>query len=206
MVANLEAIREAYPPQAHHALMNLLSTHDAARALHQFGYHDDGKDTPAAIARAKQRLLLAVFIQMTHPGAPTIYYGDEVGVTGGDDPFNRGTYPWADEGGQPDMALHARFKQLTALRHANPVLRRGTLLAPLHVDEHVVVFAREYQGTRALVAINNAAEARAVTVTLPAGWQGASFTDALSSARVTAGPRVSIALPALAGKVLIAAP
>ncbi len=169
LVAALEALREAYPPQAHHALMNLLSTHDQARALHHFGFHDDTKDA-AVIAQAKRRLLLAVFLQMTHPGAPAIYYGDEVGVTGGDDPYNRATYPWEDEGGQPDHALLASFKALTHLRREHAVLRRGALLAPLHVDEHVVVFAREHRGRWALTAANNdATQARSVTFALPAG-------------------------------------
>ena len=79
---------------------------------------------------------------MTYPGSPAIFYGDEVGVTGGADPMNRGTYPWADRGGHPDNALLADFRRLTTLRRDLPVLRHGTLLAPLHVDAHVVVLAR----------------------------------------------------------------
>ena len=71
MAANLELMREAYPPQAFSALMNLLSTHDQPRALHHFGEEQD-------LALAKRRLRLAVFFQMTYPGSPTIYYGDEV--------------------------------------------------------------------------------------------------------------------------------
>ena len=202
LVAQLEHLREAYPPQVQLALMNLLSTHDAARALDQFGYHDGSKDT-AAIARAKQRLLLAVFLQMTHPGAPTIYYGDEVGVTGGDDPFNRGTYPWADLGGAPDTALLARFKQLTQMRHDHAVLRRGSSLAPLHVDEHVVAFAREYKGAWAINAINNAATAQSVTVTLPAGAK-AGYRDALSGATHDAKDgRLTLTIPPLFGSALI---
>ena len=78
-------MREAYPPQAFYALMNLLSTHDAARALYQFGYTGP-ESTPEEVAEAKQRLRLAVLFQMTFPGAPTIFYGDEVGLTGGQDP------------------------------------------------------------------------------------------------------------------------
>ena len=50
------------------------------------------------------------------PGAPTIYYGDEVGVTGADDPDDRRTYPWADEGGTPDTALLDALPALAALR------------------------------------------------------------------------------------------
>ncbi len=192
LVGSLEAIREAYPPQAHAALMNLLSTHDAARALHQFGYHDETKGA-AAIARAKQRLLLAVFLQMTYPGAPTIYYGDEVGVTGGDDPYNRATYPWEDEGGTPDKALLAEFKKLTKLRQDHAILRRGKLLAPLHVDEHVIVFAREHEGRWALVAINNDAVAHEVEVTLP-HEAAAHFTG-------TRNGRLTLDVPALFGTV-----
>jgi cyclomaltodextrinase / maltogenic alpha-amylase / neopullulanase len=192
LAANLELMREAYPPQAHSALMNLLSTHDAARALHQFGFHDDTKDA-AVIARAKQRLLLAVFLQMTYPGAPAIYYGDEVGVTGGEDPYNRATYPWEDVGGKPDKALLAEFKKLTRMRHDHPILRRGRLLAPLHVDENVIVFAREHQGRWALTAVNNSDESKAVTVALPRE-AAAHFAGARDG-------RLALEVPALSGAV-----
>jgi cyclomaltodextrinase / maltogenic alpha-amylase / neopullulanase len=192
LVASLEAVREAYPPQAFHALMNLLSTHDAARALHQFGFHDETTDA-AKIGQAKQRLLLAVFLQMTYPGAPTIYYGDEVGVSGGEDPYNRATYPWEDMGGKPDKALLAEFKKLTRLRHEHAILRRGRLLAPLHVDEHVVVFAREHEGRWALTAVNNATLPRTVTVTLPQE-AAAHFAGARDG-------RLTLDIPALFGAV-----
>jgi cyclomaltodextrinase / maltogenic alpha-amylase / neopullulanase len=192
LVASLEAVREAYPPQAFHALMNLLSTHDAARALHQFGHDDDTKDA-ATIAQAKQRLLLAVFLQMTYPGAPAIYYGDEVGVTGGDDPYNRATYPWEDVGGTPDRALLAEFKKLTRLRHEHAILRRGQLLAPLHVDDHVIVFAREHEGRWALVALNNAGEPKTVAVDLPRE-AAAHFTEARDGS-------ITLDVPALFGVV-----
>jgi glycosidase len=82
---NIELMRENYPPQAFYASMNLLSTHDSARALFDFGFRDDKTDA-GAIALAKQRLRLAAFFQMTFPGAPAVFYGDEVGVTGGEDP------------------------------------------------------------------------------------------------------------------------
>ena len=99
-----------------------------------------GWATPTWVAR--QRLRLALLFQMSYPGAPTVYYGDEVGLAGGDDPYNRAPYPWADQGGQPDLALHADIKRLIALRQAHPVLRRGELLAPLHVDAHLIVLER----------------------------------------------------------------
>ncbi|HEV6964952.1 glycoside hydrolase family 13 protein, partial [Roseateles sp.] len=162
MAANLELMREAYPPQAFSALMNLLSTHDQPRALHHLGEDRD-------LALAKQRLRLAVFFQMTYPGAPAIYYGDEVGLGGGEDPFNRAPYPWADEGGQPDAALLADFKRLTRLRHDQPILRHGRLGPPLHVDDHVVVLARQDGDRWAITATNNSPQARTVKFALPMG-------------------------------------
>ncbi|MFN3861770.1 MAG: glycoside hydrolase family 13 protein [Roseateles sp.] len=195
MVANLELMREAYPPQAFAALMNLLSTHDQPRALHHFG---EDQDLPLA----KQRLRLAVFFQMTYPGAPTIYYGDEVGLGGGDDPFNRAPYPWADEGGQPDEALLADFRRLTRLRHELPVLRHGTLTAPLHVDEHVVVLARQMGSTWAITATNNSSTARTVTLRLPFGAE--SLRDALGGEAVAVtGGRLQLSVPPLFGRVLV---
>lgn len=195
MAANLELMREAYPPQAFSALMNLLSTHDQPRALHHFGEDQD-------LALAKQRLRLAVFFQMTYPGSPTIYYGDEVGLGGGDDPYNRAPYPWADEGGRPDEALLADFKRLTKLRHDLPVLRHGTLSAPLHVDEHVVVLARQDGKTWAVTATNNGNEARTVKVGLP--FLADKLRDALGgdAVKVKDGS-IQLTVPPLSGRILI---
>ncbi len=174
LVANLEHLREAYPPQAFHALMNLLSSHDQARALHVLGGPFDA--SPEAMQQAKQKLRLATVVQLTLPGSPTIYYGDEVGLTGGDDPYNRMPYPWADQGGQPDMALRQDFKSLLKLRQEKKVLRRGVLLAPLLSTPHVVVLARLWERDLALVAVNNSQQAQTHTFNLPAlahGKEGA---------------------------------
>jgi cyclomaltodextrinase len=196
MAANLELMREAYPPQSFSALMNLLSTHDQPRALHHFG---EDQDLPLA----KRRLRLAVFFQMTYPGSPTIYYGDEVGLGGGDDPFNRAPYPWADEGGQPDEALLADFKRLVKLRHDLPVLRHGTLEAPLHADDQVVVLARQSGKTWALTATNNSTAARTVSVVVP--MASGRLDDALGGAPITVRDhRVQLTVPPLFGRVLTA--
>ncbi len=203
MTDNLEHLREAYPPQAFHAMMNLLSTHDAPRSLHLFG-DVDGQATPAQVTLAKRRLLLAMFFQMTYPGSPAIYYGDEVGVTGGEDPMNRATYPWPDQGGHPDLALKAEVAALVKLRHDLPVLRHGTLLAPLHVDEHVVVLARQDGSRWALTATNNGDEARSVTVALPAGAPVTGWRDPRSGRPVTVDHgRLTLAVPALGGAIAV---
>ncbi len=203
LYAQIELMREAYPPQAFYALMNLLSSHDQARALHVFGWHDDTRDEQV-IALAKQRLKLAVFFQMIFPGAPTVFYGDEVGVTGGDDPFNRATYPWADEGGKPDTALLAEFKRLIHLRQQHAVLRRGSIDAPLFVDDHLVVLLRRLGDSWAITATNNASTPKTVTLPLPAGLPLGELKDALGGAPVAVTAQgLSFDVPALFGRVLI---
>jgi cyclomaltodextrinase / maltogenic alpha-amylase / neopullulanase len=199
---NIELMREAYPPQSFYALMNLLSSHDQARSLHQFGYQ--GTSDAAAIALAKQRLRLAVFFQMTFPGAPTVYYGDEVGVTGGDDPYNRATYPWEDTGGRPDNALLVEFKRLIKLRNDHAVLRRGSIDAPIYIDDHVIVLLRKLGNTYAITATNNANLERNITIKLPR--EITALADALdsSSALITVRDgQLAITVPPLYGRALI---
>jgi cyclomaltodextrinase len=185
MMANLEHVREAYPPQSFAALMNLLSTHDTARSLHVLG-DVDGKSPAAEVALAKRKLLLAMLFQMTYPGAPAIFYGDEVGVTGGPDPMNRGTYPWADRGGHPDTAMLGEVRRLTTLRRDWPVLRHGALLAPLHVDEHVVVLARHDATRWAITAVNNSDAWQVVEVRPPEGAPRGRWLELLTHTRVAA--------------------
>ena len=141
---------------------------------------------------------------MSYPGAPTVYYGDEVGVNGGDDPYNRATFPWPDEGGRPDMALHASFKQLIAMRHAHPVLRRGSLEAPLIVGSHTIVWLRRLGGTTALVALNSGEQAQALRLRLDAHGLPARWRDVLADAAVPAADgELVIEVPAGAGRVLV---
>ena len=203
---NIEQMREAYPAPAFYALMNLLSSHDQARALDQFGWHADTTDT-AKIALAKQRLKLAAFFQMTFPGAPTVYYGDEVSVTGGDDPFNRATYPWADQGGKPDGDMLATFKQLIGLRNAHAVLRRGSIDAPLHLDAHNIVLLRRLGTQVALVATNNSSSPKTVTVQLPKNTNVKKLTDAMDPKLTyrlpSSGTSLTITIPPLFGVVLL---
>jgi glycosidase len=200
---SLEYMREVYPPQVLFALMNVLSSHDVERSLYTFGFKDE--TTPAARVReAKQRLLLATFFQMTYPGSPTIYYGDEVGVTGANDPYDRGTYPWPDLGGKPDNALLADFKALVRLRRDNPVLRRGSLQAPLLINDHLIVQARQLGPTWAIIASKNDLGAQSVTVALPDGCAATTFVDALSHQTVkTDGNKLTLVVPSLFGTALV---
>jgi cyclomaltodextrinase / maltogenic alpha-amylase / neopullulanase len=202
-VQQLEYLREVYPQQAFFALMNLLSTHDAPRFLHLFGYQDVTTDD-AAKNLAKRRLRLAVFFQMIYPGAPTVYYGDEVGVTGGEDPFNRATYPWADQGGKPDTALLGDFKTLIKMRKDNAVLRRGSIGAPLYVDDHLIVLARQQGDTWAITATNNSDQEQTVVVPLPVNANKRAFKNALDGSRIQPSKgSLKITVPALYGVVFV---
>ena len=204
LVAQLEHLREAYPPQAHFALMNLISSHDVARAMHVLGWQAQSADAPEA-RLAKQRFLLATFIQMTQPGAPLVYYGDEVGLTGGDDPFNRGTYPWPDRGGQPDLALQREVQRLIALRREHRILRQGRVQPLRALDEHVMLSARVLGSQRAWVLSNNSGQARMVTLEAPTVLRAGAWRDALNGERVKAtGRRLTVTVPPLFGRVLIA--
>jgi glycosidase len=200
---NIELMREAYPPQSFYAMMNLLSSHDQPRALHYFGYVNDASD-PATIANAKQRQRLAMFFQMMFPGSPTIYYGDEVALTGGEDPFNRAAYPWADKGGKPDLQMLADIKALLKIRKDNAVIRQGSIDAPLLIDEHVIVLARQLGKTWAITATNNDQVARTVSIKIPGSAIHVNFFDALTGTAISSsGNTLTLEIPALFGRALI---
>ncbi len=200
---NIELMREAYPPQTFFAMMNLLSTHDQPRALHHFGYVSETTDQ-ATIVTAKQRQRLAMFFQMMFPGSPTIYYGDEVGLSGGEDPFNRAAYPWADKGGKPDLQMLADVKAMLKVRKDNPVIRHGSIAAPLLLDEHVIVLARQLGDSWAITATNNDQVAHTVNIKVPKGALTTHFVNALNGQAIRlSGNTLTLTIPALFGTVLI---
>ena len=106
----LADVMATYPPEVTSLQLNLLDSHDTPRFISLAG------GDPTA-------LRLATLIQMTLPGAPCIYYGDEVGLEGREDPDCRRAYPWDPV--KQDRGLRDFIAGLIALRHAHPVLRRG---------------------------------------------------------------------------------
>lgn len=198
----LEMMRENYPEPAFHAVMNSVSTHDVARAYYELGYKDD--DNADSLKLAKKRMRLAVFFQMTYPGAPSVYYGDEVGLPGGPDPMNRRTYPWKEDGGQLDEAMLADHKALIALRNEQPILRRGTV-ETVYSDEHSIVFLRRYEQKTALIALNNSDSPVKITVEREPSWQSAGYIDPLDVSEPVkpVDGKLEITIPATYGKVLL---
>ena len=180
--ARIASIREDYPDAAFYSLMNLVDSHDTARILWTL---TPGADTTADkelnaanLAEGKRRQMIASLIQFTMPGAPTIYYGDEVGMTGNDDPDTRRTYPWADLGGNPDTAMFSHYQTLAALRSQNKVMTNGDLQVLLADDPAgVVSYGRKTNGQAAVVVINTSAQSRTVAIPV-AGYlpEGVNFS------------------------------
>ena len=177
----LESLRENYPPHAFYSLMNFLSTHDTPRILTVLGAdHVPGSKEERAVFRLSparrqlglKRLRLAALVLVTFPGAPTVYYGDEAGMEGWEDPFNRAGYPW----GQEDFELKSFFSSLVHLRREQPALQTGQLHWRWTAGS-LLVFARELDG-QLLTTVVNAADTPQ-TLTLP--WFGDTARDLLSS-------------------------
>lgn len=157
--ARLESIREDYPDAAYYSLMNLLDSHDTERIRWTLTPGEEttaGKELNAAnVAEGKQRQEIASLIQFTVPGAPTVFYGDEVGMTGDDDPDDRRTFPWADLGGSPDQNMFAHYQTLNTIRNTNDVLVSGDLKVLLADDAtQVIAYGRKINNQAAIVIIN----------------------------------------------------
>ena len=99
------------------------------------------------------------------PGAPNIYYGDEIGLFGKHDPHCRGAFPWEDEASWNKM-LRAELKDMIQLRKEYAVLRRGQCCS-IHADHDCVVYQRQLGRQTAIVAFNRAHEARQVSIHWP---------------------------------------
>ena len=98
----LNSVREDYPDAVYYTLMNLMGSHDTMRILWNLtpgaaNTRAEKEFNAANLAAGKQLLRLATLTQMGIPGVPTIYYGDEIGLTGEDDPDDRRTFPWLDQ-------------------------------------------------------------------------------------------------------------
>ncbi len=134
----IEELQGLYSPSVTFSLLNLLGSHDTPRFL--------------TLARGDlSAMRLATLFQMTYPGAPSIYYGDEIGLKGGHDPLNRGAFPWDES--QWDHDLRRETQRLVQLRKERPALRRGTFEF-VHAANEAVAYVRELNNEIVLVALN----------------------------------------------------
>ncbi len=170
-----------------------LSHQQQLRMFNQLDSHDTAR-FKSLLGKDVARLPLAVVWLFSWPGVPCIYYGDEVGLDGDNDPFCRKTFPWQAE--KQDAALLALYQRMAKLRHRIPALRYGGCQV-IYAEDNVVVFLRVYQQQRVLVAINRG---EACEVVLPASpllnvteWRGKEGKGQLSDDILTL-PAISASL------------
>ena len=201
---DMETLRENYPPAAFYSAMNFLGTHDTPRILTLLGaeHIPAAKEeraafalSPAQLARGRAKLRLAGMLLYGFPGSPTLFYGDEAGMQGFEDPLNRGTYPW----GREDTGLLDFFRALGRLRKERRSLQSGSLTY-IYAQGGGLVITREHEGETTMVALNAGDEA--LTLTLP--WPRGTAEDGLTGQRFLAvNGQLRLSLPPLDGVVLI---
>lgn len=172
----------AYPEPLYACTMNLLSSHDIERIRTVLALGRSIKDLPRAqqlalassitpaqdaVAARLQCMIAALLYAL--PGVPCIYYGDELGMQGGGDPFCRATFPQSPEevAQRPDIGQDVTefYRGIGALRQGSEALRDGRLAA-IAADEDVLVVFR-YQpsaGRYALSAVNRSGEAKKLAI------------------------------------------
>ena len=200
----METIRENYPPAAFYSCMNFLGTHDTARILTVLGATTQPKEkadraeyrlSPAERQRGLALVRLAALVLFAFPGSPTVYYGDEVGMEGWEDPFNRGTYPW----GQEDTSLKSWFTRLGMLRRQRLSLQQGDLRW-LYASGSLLAFSRNLPEEHTAAVLNAGTQTQ--TFSLP--WAASEATDSLTGQRFLAKDGVlTLTLPPYGGLLLV---
>ena len=201
---SMETLRANYPPAAFYGAMNFLGTHDTPRILTLLGaeHIPAAKEeraafalSPVQLARGRAKLRLAGMLLYGFPGSPTLFYGDEAGMQGFEDPLNRRTYPW----GREDTRLLDFFRALGRLRKERRSLQSGSLTY-IYAQGGGLVITREHEGETTMVALNAGDEA--LTLTLP--WPRGTAEDGLTGQRFLAvNGQLRLSLPPLDGVVLI---
>ena len=201
---SMEQLRENYPSPAFYSAMNFLSTHDTPRILTLLG----GEPTPAdkaerAAARlspagrelARRRLMLGALLLYTFPGSPTVYYGDEAGMEGYEDPLNRRAFPWGAE----DEELLRWYRKLGQLRGGRPSLQRGDICY-LYADGSGLALRRQWDGEVTTAAMNSGKE----PLTMTLSWPHPIATDAMTGQQFLADHgAVRLILPPVSGVLLV---
>ena len=190
--AALDSITSSYPPEVNFAMQNLLGSHDTERLLTLCSGNTD-------------IVKLAWLFQMTYVGAPMVYYGDEVGMTGGKDPGCRGTMIW--DAGKQDHALLGYLRAAIGMRKEFTVLRRGSFdtLSPAG-QETVFAFTRRHGDAMAVVILNNGQTQQEIDLPLPAEGLGNMWMQVWPTREQSVeinGGSLSTFVPAYSGKVFI---
>lgn len=174
LARELEGQLARYRPEVTYSQLNLIGSHDTPRAL-------------TVLCDDPQALRMAFLLLLAYPGAPCIYYGDELGLRGGHDPYCRGTIDWEDGEGQ-DRALHGYVRELVRLRRQHEVLRRGDFQV-LHAQGDLLLFARRLGEARAIVALNRGSRQAALDLPISGDELGGEYHDPLGGLHLTVEKR-----------------
>lgn len=164
----VQSILENYPKETVYCLMNSLGTHDTVRIInalsdvrahgwsktHKLGY----KLPDSEYEKAKKKLYLASVLQFTLPGIPSIFYGDEAGLQGFDDPINRRPYPWGSE----DKEILAHYKKLGRIRRENRAVFSGGF--NMRDENGLVAYERASGDDEILIAVNAGADDKTLII------------------------------------------
>ena len=156
-VRRMLSLKENYPRENYYGCLNLIGGHDRTRVMTVLG---EAGDVPEEERRdftlsewyyaiAKKRLRMVSALQYATPGVPCIYYGDEAGMQGHTDPYNRGAFPWGHE----DTELTYHYRMLGLIYREHPVLKNGCFDA-FSVGDDVYCVMRSDADERILTAVN----------------------------------------------------
>ena len=177
-----------YPQEVQNSMWNFLSSHDTARMLTRCG------------GRTKA-MRAAAFFQMTHPGVPVIYYGDELGMRGGPDPDCRRSMTWDRVEGNGMLAC---YKRLTKMRNASKTLREGTFMTWEVGADGLYAYLRRTDEETLLCVLNTSEKRISRTMYLPETLAGQkTLCDRLTGKRFAVrGEGIAVALGAGEGVVI----
>ncbi len=187
-------IVENYPPQVTNVLMNHIGTHDTERAINRLAgedceghgrewQHERNKLSDYDYLHGISLMKLASLLQYTLPGVPSLYYGDEIGMMGYKDPFNRGCMQWDNM----NTELLQWYKRLGEIRRGCNVFKEGAFV-PVFCSHKTIAYKRVDESSEVLVAMN--LDEIPVEIEIGAEWKN-SYTllgDTMGAERITLEP------------------
>lgn len=215
LIDSLNALYKEYPTENNYVMMNLLNSHDVERVstmvVNPDLWYDHGGNPaqtktfdvrkPTSQERNIQKLIVGM--QFTLPGAPQIYYGDEVGMWGGDDPDCRKPMVWKEFNyetetthpfGVPrpadkvkfDEDLFKWYQKMAAIRINNKALANGDIsFFPIDEQKNILAYKRSYRGESILVLINNTGSENYIEpIKVDAFQEKNSWTDLINGKKI----------------------
>ena len=223
----MQKVFDAYPQQAAHVMFNLLGSHDTERIvsairnpdMNRWAHMEHNSNSRLKnnsaydikmgdeITRRIQKLL--VLYQMTSPGMPVIFYGDEIGMPGANDPCCRKPMPWPDKivpvsQYYPDYNLLKFYQKLIAIRNRSEALKRGSYEVVYSNDEEQIMgFKRQYQEEKVFVFINGSNKTHSLNLTLSTDNDNRRATNIINGkAYSLKNGKLGLTLPAMSGSIL----